>query len=447
MRIEIKKGEVMDDINRFQVEELLQSAPGGVAKLAFDDMLTILFATDTFYSVIKNVADKAVAKAPLGLLRIVYSADIIYVTQQLALQKHRKDNMISFNFRTLQQDGSFKWVMITGSRMQEIYQSGNKTVPVYSCIAMDVTDFMVQYKKLEQTADYQRIITELSKDLYFEYEIATDTLSFSELFREVFGKDAVMQGFRKRLEKTKIIYSDELPAVVRIFNSMMSGRKQARFELRLIPKDGNPSWYLCYASIIYDENRNPHKVVGKLSTTNHVMRETEEAIPFVPQFDPLTSVCTKDSAETMINEAIKKQDADALAAFLLIDIRNYKNINEIRRAINGENILSSVGSILKEHFRTTDIIGRVGLNEFVVYMKNIASDNIAYEKADKVCKAIESIYSYEHTKNSIAASIGIVFSKGVLEYQTLLENANTAVVMAKKVPTSSFEVFSGAINY
>ncbi|MDF2514532.1 MAG: hypothetical protein K0S04_4398 [Herbinix sp.] len=438
----------MDENNQLQLEKLLQSAPGGFANLAFDDMLTILYATDMFFALIKNVTDKVNLKAPLALLRIVYSADIIYVTQQLAIQKHRKDNMFTLNFRTLQQNGSFKWVMITGIRTEEVYLSGTKTVPIYSCIAMDVTDMMVKYKKLEQTIDYQRAITELSKDLYFEYEIAKDTLTFSELFREVFGKDATMTGFRGRLEKTKMIHPEEQPAVVGIYNSMMSGRKQARFELRLIPKDGNPCWYICYASIIFDENRNPYKVVGKLSTMNQVAKDIEPKAPdHKLQIDTLTNVFTKESAEFLIKEAIAKQGMkSSLCAFLLVDIRNYKNINEVRRSIQSENILTMVGEILNAQCRTSDIIGRIGLSEFVIYLRDIHSDKTAYDMAERICQKVEALYSYEHTKNGITASIGIAFLQGEQEYQTLLTNANAALVMAKKVQGSSFEVFSGTIN-
>jgi len=435
----------MDDKDNIQQELLLQSAPGGIAKLAFDEMLSILYANDTFYTLIKNVTDKATTKAPMALLQMVYSADIIYVTQQLATQKHRKDDKFNFNFRTLQQDGSFRWVMITGNKTEETYPSGTKAVPVYSCIAMDVTDIMVKHKKLEQTNDYQRAITELSKDLYFEYEIATDTLSFSEIFREVFGKDAVLTGLRKRLEKTKMIHPEELAAVFGIYKSMMSGRKQARFELRLINKEGNACWYICYASIIFGENKNPYKVVGKLSTINPLRRELEVPI-YKPQLDALTNVCTKDSAEIMIAEAASKQEADSLSAMMLIDIRNYKNINEIRRTINGENILTTIGGLLKDEVRDSDIIGRVGLSDFLVYIKNVHSDKTVFDMAEQICKSIEALHSYEHTKSGISVSIGITLQRGEQEYQTLLGNANTALVLAKKVATSSFEVFSGAIN-
>ena len=434
----------MDEINKLQTEELLQSAPGGVVKLAMDDMLTVLYASDAFVTLVKNVTDKVV-KGPQQLLRMVYSADVIYVTQQLAAQKSRKDNLISFHFRSLQQDGSFKWIMITGSRMQEIHSSGTKSVPVYSCMAMDVTDAMVQYKKLEQSVDYSRAITELSKDLFFEYEIATDTLSFSEIFREVFGKDSTITGFRKKLEKTKIIHPEELPAVVGIFNSMMSGRKQVRFELRMLPKDGKPCWYICYASIIFGENRNPYKVVGKLSLINCVENAPVET-SHQPILDSVTNVCTKESAEVMIREVLHKQRAESLSALLLVDIRNYKNINEIRKAINGENVFTDIGKVLKRELRTSDIIGRIGISEFVVFIRDIPSDQMAYDISEKLCKELEALYSYDHTKNGITVSIGITLLRGEQEFQTILANANAALVMAKKVPVSSFEVVCGAIG-
>lgn len=435
----------MDQTNKQQIDQLLITAPGGIAKLAFDDLLTILYATDSFYSLIKSVSDKIIMKAPLALLRIVYSADIIYVTQQLADQKRRKDDMININFRTLQHDGSFRWVMITGSKIEETYLSGVKTVPVYSCIAMDITNLMAGYKKLEQTNDYHNKITELSRDLYFEYEIATDTLSFSELFRELFGKDSVIPGFRKRLEKTKLIHEEELPAIVSIFNSVMSGRKQVRFELRLMNKEGVHIWYICYASIILDENRTPYKVVGKLSTLNVAAKEKERHV-IKPSMDTLTDVYTKESTEELIMEEMLNQENSSLSALFIIDVRNYKNLNEVRKSINGENILSVIGKQLKNQFRSNDIIGRTGMNEFVVYMKNLPSDKAAYDKADQLCRIIEANYSYEHTKNGISASIGIALQKGPQEYRSQLANASTALVMAKKLSTSSFEVFSQILN-
>jgi diguanylate cyclase (GGDEF) domain len=438
----------MKEIDRVEFDQLLQAAPGGIAKLAFDDMLTILYATETFFSLIKNVSDKSVVKFPMPLLRMVYSADIIYITQQVASQKTRKDNKININFRTLQQDGSFRWVMITGNKTEETFQSATKTVPVYSCIAMDITTFMVKFKKLEQLNDYNRAITELSKDLFFEYEIATDTLSFSEIFREIFGKESVITGFRSKLEHAKTIHPDELPAIIKIYNSIMSGRKQARFEVRLIPKGGTPNWYICYASIIFDENRNPYKVVGKLALTNHTAKESvkSEKTSYLPELDTLTNVCNKDSAEYMIADVASSQTTDSLNALLLIEVKNFKAVNEIRKSIGGQNVLTEVAELLKKHVRTTDIIGRIGQGEFVIYLKDIASDGSVYRKAEALCKGVEEAYSNNYSKNNVSISIGSVIHRGAQKYHTLVTNATAALVIAKKVPTCSFEVFGGSLN-
>ncbi|HKL99517.1 MAG TPA: sensor domain-containing diguanylate cyclase [Mobilitalea sp.] len=434
--------EIVTDIS----DQLLKSVPGGLAKLALDDDLTILYATDTFYSLIKNVTDKVNSKAPLTLLKIVYSADIIYITHQVASQKNKKDNMITLKFRTLQSDGSFRWVMISGKKIEEIYQAGTKQVPVYSCMAMDVTDHMERLKKLEQEFDYNRTISELSKELNFEYEIAKDKLVFTELFREVFGRDSEINEFSKKLEKTKIIFPDEHPAVIKIFKSMMSGKKQVRFELRLIPKGGEPIWYICYASIIFDENKNPYKVIGKLATTNP-MRKGVEAVTILPQLDSLTKVCTKDCAERMIIETLAKEEPDILSALMIFEIRNYKTVNEVIKLVNGENILTTIAGFLKKRFRSSDIIGRIGLNEFVVFLRGIRSDRNAYEKAELLCKEVDGLYSFQHNRSGLSISIGIAFTKGdQMDYPTLLSNSKAALVMAKKESISSFDVFYGSPN-
>lgn len=436
----------MDDKNLLEQQKLLQTIPGGLVKLAIDNILTILYSTESFNLLIKNVSDKDGSLSNQGLLKMVYSADIIWVTQQLAQQRQRKDGLLNFYFRTLQQDGSFKWVMISGKRTDEVYQSGMKEVPVYSCGAFDATDYIFQLKHTEQKLDYQRVVSELSRELFFEYEIASDTLSFTELFHEVFDRDSKIPGFRKKLIKTTIIHPDELPAVINIFNAMMNGRKQVRFELRMIPKDGTPVWYICYASIIFDENRNPHKVVGKLAVAKTMNREEEKSI-IKPQLDALTKVCTKDAAEALIKEAINKQDEDIMSSLMIVEVRNYKGMNEIMRNMNGNNILAIMSDYIKAHFRSSDIIGRLGLNEFVVYVKNIHSDKIVYDNAERLCQEVEGLYSYQHTKNTPSISIGIAFVKGQqMDYPGLLANANTALVMAKKINTSSFEVFYGGMN-
>lgn len=433
----------MSENLKIDMDHMLNNLPGGLLRIAMDDEMTIMHATDTFYKLIEMDQSKS-AKPPKSIFKTVYSADIILYTQQLAAQKRKKDNQFFLFYRVLHKSASLKWILISGSKTDEEYQKQGKTYPIYFCMALDITGHMANYRKMEQELDYHRTILELSKELFFEYEIATDTLTFKELFREVFGKESEMKGFSKRLEKTTLIHSADLPKVIKLYKSMMNGKKQARLELRMVTRDQEIAWYICYASIIYDENKNPFKVVGKLAVVN--TNQNENMKDSNTQMDPLTNVYTKETAENIIIENMVSQDSEALSALFMCEVRNYKGANEAVRIVEGENVLVSIAGILKRMFRGTDIIGRMDLGDFMIYMKDIRSDKNAYEKADNICREINKEYSYEFNKNEIAISIGVALVKGQSDYPTSLANAKKALIMAKKDSNSSFEVFYPTFN-
>lgn len=426
------------------IDQMMNALTGGLLRIALDDELTIIHATDTFYKLV-DIENSKSTKVPKSLFKTVYSADIIFYTQQIATHNRKDDGQLLLFYRVLQKNGTLKWIMINGNKTDEEYQKQNKTIPVYFCMALDVSDHMMNYRKMEQELDYHRTILELSRELFFTYVIATDTLSFSELFREIFGKESEMRKFSNKLEKTKLVYPDDLPGVIQMYKSMMSGKKQARIELRMITKDGELARYVCYASIIFDENKNPYKVVGKLAVV-HTNREEDIKIAPKIQHDTLTKLYTKDTAESMIVESLSTQNEVSISALFMCEVRNYKGLNEVVRIVEGENILTSIAGILKRQFRETDVIGRMGLGDFVIYMKDISSDRIVYEKAEYICREVNKLYSFDFNKNGVIINMGIALVKGQVDYSAALANAKAALVMAKTDNTSSFEIFYPSLS-
>jgi diguanylate cyclase (GGDEF)-like protein len=434
----------MSDNLTINMDQMMNALPGGILRVALDDELTIIHATDTFYKLIDMDLSKS-TKPPKSIFKTVYSADIIFYTQQIANLRRKKDNQLLLFYRVLQKNGSLKWIMISGNKSDENYQKQGKTLPIYFCMALDVSDHMMAYRKVEHELDYHRTILELSRELFFEYVIATDTLSFSELFREVFGKESNMKEFSKKLEKTKLIHPNDLPEVIKIYKSMMSGKKQARLEFRMTTNDGDIAWYVCYASIIFDDNKNPYKVIGKISVINSNRGEDIKTAPKI-QLDSLTKLYTKDTAENMILETLSTQDSESISALFMCEVRNYKGINEVVRIVDGENVLTSIAGILKRLFRGTDVIGRLGLGDFVVCMKDIRSDRNAYEKAEYICREVNKIYSYDFNKNGVVISIGVALVKGQMDFSSAMANAKAALIMAKNESNSSFEIFYPSLN-
>lgn len=417
-------------------KEITKDLPCSLLQLALDDELTIVSANDAFFNLIDYKSDVL----PKSIFKLVYSADIIYFTQQVAEQKRRKDSQLILFFRVLQKNGNLKWIMINGNKTEENYQLQDKSLPIYFCTAVDMTLHMTGYKQMEQEIDNHRTILELSRELFFEYIIATDTLSFSEMFREIFNKESVFKNFSKRLEKTKVIHPNDLPLAVNTYRSMMGGKKQIRLEFRMLTKEGIYAWYVCYASFIYDENKNPYKVVGKLAQINKCGDDAEKSDAKI-QMDSLTKVYSKDTAQCLISQSMSVQEPDSLSALLLCEVQNYKGANDLARLLESENILTKVAAIFKSLLRRTDVIGRIGLGDFVIYMKDIGSERVAYDIAEQICREVNSFNSYEFNKNRVFISIGIAFVLGKTDYIASLANAKTALDAAKINHGSSFEVF------
>ena len=100
----------------------------------------------------------------------------------------------------------------------------------------------------------------------------------------------------------------------------------------------------------------------------------------------------------------------------------------------------SIAKILKGLFRRSDVIGRMGLGDFMIYMKDISSDRMLMIRLN-IFREVDKLFSYDYNKNSVSISIGIALIKGPADYSGVYSNAKSALVMAKKDNKSSFEIF------
>lgn len=426
--------------NNKDMKDLFSEVPGGLAKIVLDDKLTLLYATDGFYRLMENATIKVNSDDSLELRSMVYSADIIYLTRQLATQRQRKDKRLELHFRILKSNGQLQWIILNGNLTKSVQLIENKEYPVYDCLLTETTELMDKYKRMEQELSYQHIISDLSRDIFFEYEISTDTMTFQPVFREIFGKESTIRKFSSKIESTRLIDPREHQAVIKIYKSIMGGRKQARFEVTLTTKEKVAVRYTCYVSIIFDENKNPYRIIGKLAT--NPMHRGYEPMVITNPLDEQTNVFSKTMTETMIKETLGLKPKETTSAALLIEIRNYKIVNDVMKSLKNENVLKTIATILKSEFLNSDIIGKIGNSEFIIYMDNIKEKKNAYDKIDEIITKVEGLYSFEHIKNGITVSVGIRFiGEDIPDYKSMLNNLNTALVLAKLESGSSYVVY------
>ncbi|MEG2671983.1 MAG: GGDEF domain-containing protein [Ruthenibacterium sp.] len=78
-----------------------------------------------------------------------------------------------------------------------------------------------------------------------------------------------------------------------------------------------------------------------------------------------------------------------ISAFLIVDVDNFKSINDTYGHMLGDEALRTLGKTLRATFRAEDIIARLGGDEIVIFLKNIQSAELAVARGRKVCDAME----------------------------------------------------------
>lgn len=120
---------------------------------------------------------------------------------------------------------------------------------------------------------------------------------------------------------------------------------------------------------------------------------------------------------------------------------NFKIINDSKGHVVGDKILRQVAAVLKKEIKADDLIGRVGGDEFVIFLKNIQSVENVKKYADELC---EAVYNAEYGLNKeikISCSIGIAFvPEDGKDYETLVEKADKKVYDAKAKGKNRFSI-------
>lgn len=162
------------------------------------------------------------------------------------------------------------------------------------------------------------------------------------------------------------------------------------------------------------------------------MEEKDKLLREKADTDLLTGLTNKLATERKIKEYISEYP-DRLAMLFVLDIDNFKKINDTMGHAFGDEVLRSLGSQIGAVFRVTDIIGRTGGDEFMIFLKFLKTEENTLKEAQKLVDFFKGFVAGEYVKYSATASIGAaVFPAHGKDFETLYKSADKALYKAKK---------------
>lgn len=151
------------------------------------------------------------------------------------------------------------------------------------------------------------------------------------------------------------------------------------------------------------------------------------------EHDGLTNLYNRVTTQILIDNYLKYEVDNSKAVFFILDIDNFKTINDTYGHPYADTILVDIAKSLRSLYRSTDILCRVGGDEMIVFLKDIQSKDIAMDKANDLIKSIAEISKRRSTGLPITCSIGVsLYPNDGKTFDDLYKKADTALYYAKE---------------
>lgn len=170
-----------------------------------------------------------------------------------------------------------------------------------------------------------------------------------------------------------------------------------------------------------------------MNTISTIKRNREnKALGEKADQDQLTGLRNKAATERDISEFMRNNTTTQSVLFIL-DIDNFKTVNDTMGHSFGDDVLHEFGFSLGAMFRASDIAGRIGGDEFMVFVKNLPSDDLVEKESKKIREFIKSFRAGEGVKREITASAGAaIFPRDGVDFDTLYKSADKALYESKR---------------
>lgn len=218
------------------------------------------------------------------------------------------------------------------------------------------------------------------------------------------------------------------------------GIKSLTYDFMVTTEGTDYYWMRIMACIyIWSEDNSVHMTVYRQNINDQ--KEAEKRLFEQMQSDSLSGLYNKAATTERISELIKSPKPKSLYAFLILDIDHFKNVNDTLGHAAGDFVISQFAQSLKKQFEDNDIVGRIGGDEFAVFLPIFNMDWLE-KRALSLVKSLNKQITTEFGICNISTSIGIsVYPDMGMDFETLYKNADAALYQAKENGRNRYAIY------
>ncbi|MEG0584980.1 MAG: diguanylate cyclase [Christensenellaceae bacterium] len=446
-----------------QVDSLQQLLKGyedkyGIGVYLIDDSGTVQISSSATGYEKKNLFDSAAFANKKN--EIVQNTD--------AKQKFWYSSRDGNGYVVSQYEPNLKWHLVVTNDMAVMSQKlsnqfyGGMCIIIFVAILVLFTitkvikKYNVQITKLtiSQELEYQRLLNETTKGLYESiYEV--------DITHNCAGGQSTQEYFDKVGASSEVSYEDALHIIAkkqvkqeyiegylnifmpeRVLEAYNSGITNLNYDFMIAEDGANYHWDRIFARIFY---WNSDKSVRMIIYRKNIDEEKKYEFTLLEGLkkDSMTGLYNKLTTEELVEKTLQESaNTDVKHAFLLLDIDNFKSVNDDMGHNFGDHVIEEISAEIKAQFREKDIVGRIGGDEFVILIKDFNHIDVLEQKLQRLCARLRNKDVGEKANYHVSCSIGVsLFPKDGTVYSDLYEKADQALYYAKGHGKDSFSIY------
>lgn len=220
-----------------------------------------------------------------------------------------------------------------------------------------------------------------------------------------------------------------------------AGERVMTHEYRKRDVTGQYRWVSVSVHLYDDVETGAVKAFGYVEDID-TQKRAELELRYNAEHDTMTNLLNKATTEERITSFLQTAECClGQHAFVIIDIDYFKTVNDSFGHLYGDHVIQELAQKIRALFREDDIVGRIGGDEFCVFMKHISGDQAVEMKARQLCETLSCAYEKEGKTCTVSASVGAaVCPRQGNTYETLYEQADSALYVAKNAGKNRYQM-------
>lgn len=310
---------------------------------------------------------------------------------------------------------------------------------------MDITDLKNTVFRIDKDrARYLKLLS-INNDFCFEYYFKEDLIYFSDNALKILNCKSEIKDFSKFINGTDKITAQNVEQCGIFNKENFALQKSNTSKLQLLCRDGTYHWFKIDLTLINDADGEKNSIIGRATDITNEKVETDRIIE-TSRTDLMTGLYNKVTVENEIIYYLNHGERKIKNAFIIIDIDDFKIINDTFGHAVGDEAIKEISDLLKDSFRSSDVLGRIGGDEFLIFMRKISDRDMLEEKIQTFLHDVFSISVDEKCK--ITCSAGIVFlnNSSDVSYRKLFDLADKNLYNSKLCGKNCYTISDWDVN-